>query len=194
MFTIIISFYKIIKIRLLKYYYKFIGTIRKLYRFFNIKKRSKIVWEELIKMHKNQNWHFGQFDKEKYIITTFNLADKKDQKFRYEVTQNNLEYHTFILDSFDECKTTDIMVLASHFNSLLNFGKVIVNTKYNYVEFVHSGDLVIYMLFPSEIRSDLGVHYDITLDCFWAFSNLIESDDDPVFIISELLKRKDEKK
>jgi hypothetical protein len=175
-----------------KYYYSLTEKIRKIYRVLNVKKRSKIVWEELIKMHKNENWHFGQFDNEKYIITTFNLKDEKEQKFRYEVTQNSLKYHTFILDSFDEHKTTDIMILASHLNSLLNFGKVSVNTKYNCVEFVHSGDLVTYMLFPGEIRSDLRVHYDITLDCFWAFSNLIETDDDPVFVISELLKRKDE--
>lgn len=192
MFSITISFFKVIRMQFSKYYYSFTEKIRKIYRLLNVKKRSKIVWEELIKMHKNENWHFGQFDNEKYIVTTFNLKDEKEQKFRYEVTQNSLKYHTFILDSFDEHKTTDIMVLASHLNSLLNFGKVSVNTKYNCVEFVHSGDLVTYMLFPGEIRSDLRVHYDITLDCFWAFSNLIETDDDPVFVISELLKRKDE--
>ena len=192
MFSITISFFKVIRMQFSKYYYSLTEKIRKIYRLLNVKKRSKIVWEELIKMHKNENWHFGQFDNEKYIVTTFNLKDEIEQKFRYEVTQNSLKYHTFILDSFDEHKTTDIMVLASHLNSLLNFGKVSVNTKYNCVEFVHSGDLVTYMLFPGEIRSDLRVHYDITLDCFWAFSNLIETDDDPVFVISELLKRKDE--
>ena len=192
LFSIIVSFFKIIKMRFLKYYYGFMETIRKIYRLLNIKNRPKIVWEELIKMHKNEKWHFGQFDNEKYILTTFNLEDRKEQKFRYEVAQNSLKYQTFVLESFDEHKTTDIMVLASHFNSLLKFGKVIVNTKYNYVEFVHYGDLVTFMLYPGEILSDLRLHYDITLDCFWAFSNLIESDDDPVFIISELLKRKDE--
>ena len=192
MLSIIISFFKVIRMQFSKYYYSLSENIRKIYRLLNVKKRSKIVWKELIKMHKNENWHFGQFDNEKYIVTTFNLKDEKEQKFRYEVTQNSLNYHTFILDSFDEYKTTDIMVLASHLNSLLNFGKVSVNTKYNYVEFVYSGDLVTYMLFPGEIRSDLRVHYDITLDCFWAFTNLIETDDDPVFVISELLKRKNE--
>ena len=192
MLSIIISFFKVIRMQFSKYYYSLTENIRKIYRLLNVKKRSKIVWKELIKMHKNENWHFGQFDNEKYIVTTFNLKDEKEQKFRYEVTQNSLNYHTFILDSFDEYKTTDIMVLASHLNSLLNFGKVSVNTKYNYVEFVYSGDLVTYMLFPGEIRSDLRVHYDITLDCFWAFTNLIETDDDPVFVISELLKRKNE--
>ena len=192
MLSIIISFFKVIRMQFSKYYYSLSENIRKIYRLLNVKERSKIVWKELIKMHKNENWHFGQFDNEKYIVTTFNLKDEKEQKFRYEVTQNSLNYHTFILDSFDEYKTTDIMVLASHLNSLLNFGKVSVNTKYNYVEFVYSGDLVTYMLFPGEIRSDLRVHYDITLDCFWAFTNLIETDDDPVFVISELLKRKNE--
>ena len=192
MFSITISFFKVIRMQFSKYYYSLTEKIRKIYRLLNVKKRSKIVWEELIKMHKNENWHFGQFDNEKYIVTTFNLKDEREQKFRYEVTQNSLKYHTFILDSFDEHKTTDIMVLASHLNSLLNFGKVSVNTKYNCVEFVHYGDLVTYMLFPGEIHSDLRVHYDITIDCFWAFTNLIKTDDDPVFVISELLKRKDE--
>jgi hypothetical protein len=189
MFSITISFFKVIRMQFSKYYYSLTEKIRKIYRVLNVKKRSKVVWEELIKMHKNENWHFGQFDNEKYIVTTFNLKDEKEQKFRYEVTQNSLKYHTFILDSFDEHKTIDIMVLASHLNSSLNFGKVSVNTKFNCVEFVHFGDLVTYMLFPGEIRSDLRLHYEITLDCFWAFSNLIETGDDPVFVFSELMRR-----
>ena len=188
--TIGFVFFKELKIQFMRFYYKFIETIRKIYRLINVQKRSKIVWQELIKMHKNEKWHFGQFDNEKYIVTTFNLKDEKVQKFRYDVTQNSLKFHTFILDSFNDHKTRDIMVLASHLNSLLNFGKVSVNTKYNCVEFIHYGDLVTYMLFPGEIRSDLRAHYNLTSDCSWAFSNLIKTDDDPVFVISELLKRK----
>ena len=114
-----------------------ISAISRMSRVLKVKNRTKIVWKELIKMHKKENWHFGQFDNEKYIVTTFNLKDEKAQKFRYEVTQNNLKYHTFILESFDDYKTSDIMILASHLNSLLNFGKVSVNTKYNCVEFIH---------------------------------------------------------
>lgn len=192
MFTFGIYFFKVIRIKFTQYYYKLTSTIKRIYRLLHVDKRSVIVWGELIKIHKNENWHFGQFDNDKYILTTFNLKNEKEQKFRYEVTQNNLKFHTFILDSFDEQKTTDIMVLASHLNSLLNFGKVSVNTKYNFVEFIYTGDLLTYMLFPGEIHSDLRVHYNLTLDCCWAFSNLIETDDDPVFVISELLKRKDE--
>lgn len=185
------SFFKAFKLRFMKYYFKFIETIRKIYRLLNEKKQSAIVWNELIKLHKEANWHFGQFENQKYIVTNFDLNDNQNQKFRYDVSQNELEFHTFILNSFDEDKTTDILVLASHFNSLLNFGKIRVNIKYNCVEYIHSGNLITYMLFPTEIHSDIKSHYNLTKDCCWAFTNLVETGEDPVFVFSELLRRKD---
>ena len=129
---------------------------------------------------------------DKSIECSFKVDDINCVDFNYAVSSGRLLFRSTILQNFDEELTNDVLVLASHFNGLLNFGTVKVSVKYNYVEFVYSGDLVTYMLFPGEIRSDLRVHYDITLDCFWAFTNLIETDDDPVFVISELLKRKNE--
>jgi hypothetical protein len=194
-FFIILIFIARLIIPKFRHYYKVLKlSFKKIYRVLNVKKRSKIVWEELVKMHKNEKWYFVQFDYDKTISTKFFLKEEKEQEFRYEVTQQNLKFQTFILVSFDENKTKNIMVLASHLNSLLNFGKINVNTKYNYVDFTFSGDLITYMLFPSEIKSDLVDHYDITLDCLWAFSNLIDTNEDPVFVISNLLKRKDEER
>ena len=185
------TFFKAIKIWVTRYYYKINGTFRKIYRLLNVKKRSEIVWKELIKLHREEGWNFGQFDKEKYIQTIFTVDNNLGIKFTYQVVKDKLEFKALILDSFDEEKTTDILVLASHFNGLLNFGKVSVSTKYNYVELVYSGDLVTYMLYPGEIHSDQRVHYDVTKDCCWAFFNLIETNEDPVFVISELLRRKE---
>lgn len=190
--TLIFSISKGIRMNFTKYCYRFKGTIRKIYRIINVKNRSKIVWKELIKLHKESEWKFGQYDNQKYIVTTFHLEDNHAQNFRYAVTSNNLEFHTFLLKSFDEEKTNDILVLSAHFNGLLNFGKVSVSTKHNYVEFIHSGDLVTYMLYPGEIHTDLKAHYNLTKDCYWAFSNLIETGEDPVFVFSELLRRKEE--
>ena len=48
------------------------------------------------------------------------------------------------------------------------------------------------MLFPDEIHSDVKSHYHLTIDCIWAFSNLIETNEDPLFVISALLRRKDD--
>jgi Skp family chaperone for outer membrane proteins len=90
--------------------------------------------------------------------------------------------------------TNDILVLASHFNGLLNFGSVKVSVKYNYVEFVYSRDLLTYSLYPGEINSDTDAHFDLTKDVFWSFNNMIETGEDPVFIFSELLRKKEEEK
>ena len=59
-----------------------ISAISRMSRVLKVKNRTKIVWKELIKMHKKKNWHFGQFDNEKYIVTTFNLKDEKAQKIQ----------------------------------------------------------------------------------------------------------------
>ena len=97
------------------------------------------------------------------------------------------------MSEFDEDKSNDLLLLAAHFNSLLNFGVVIVSTKYNYVGFTHTGDLITYMLFDGEIDVDFLRHFNITKDVFWSFKTLLETGDDPVFIFSELLRRNEEK-
>lgn len=192
MFSFGISFFKVIRIKFTQYYYGLTATIKKIYRLLNVDKRSEIVWLELVKLHKEEKWNSGQFDKEKYIQTIFNIEDNLGIKFTYQIDKDKLEFQALILNSFDEEMTTDILVLASHFNGLLNYGKVSVSTKHNYVEYIYSGDLLTYMLFPGEIHSDLKAHYNVTKDCCWAFLNLIETGEDPVFVFSELLRRKED--
>lgn len=139
-------------------------------------------------------WHFGQFENEKYIETSFQNVDGSIVKFHYRVTKNNLLFKAIVLSSFHEDRTNDIMVLASHFNGLLNFGKVKVSLNYNYVAFEYSSDLVSYMFYPVEIHSDISTHYFLAKDCIWAFSNLLETGDNPVFVFSSFLKQKEENK
>ena len=105
--------FEIIKRIFMKYYYRFIGTLRRIHRLLNVKKRSQIVWRELITLHKEENWYYGQFENERYILTTFTDKENRQQKFRYEVTENELIFHSFILNRFDEDKTNDILVLSS---------------------------------------------------------------------------------
>ena len=59
----------------------------------------------------------------------------------------------------------------------------------NNVEFVFQVDLLIYMLYPGEIHTDIDRHFRIMSDCYWALTHLLISGDEPVFVISELLKR-----
>ena len=165
-------------------------TSKRIYRTLNVKKASHYVWKELIKYHKSSGWNFGQFDNDKHIECSFKIDDTCYADFSYYITDSKLKFRSTILASFDEERTNDIMVLASHFIGLLNFGMVKVNLKYNYVEFVYSGDLLTYSLFPGEIEPDTTTHFDLAKDCIWSFTNLLESGEDPVFVFSELLRKK----
>ena len=167
------------------------NDFRRIYRILHVKKSSHYAWIELLKYHKSSGWRYGQFENEKYIECSFKVDDTNCVDFNYAVNSGKLVFRSTILSRFDEEATNDILVLASHFNGLLNFGSVKVSVKYNYVEFVYSRDLLTYSLFPGEINSDTDAHFDLTKDCFWTFNNLIESGEDPVFVFSELLKKKE---
>lgn len=164
------------------------------YRILNIKKRSEFVWNDLLKFNQNTGWSFGQFESEKRIENTFAVDDDNSLDFHYIVTEDELEFKAIILKSFDVERTNDILVLAAHFNSLLTLGIVRVNTKYNFIEYTYYGDLINYMLFWGEIESNQVTHFNLTQDIFWSYNNMLELGDDPVFVFSELLRRKKEEK
>ncbi len=168
-------------------------TLKRFYRILNVKKRSEFVWKDLIKYNQKKGWTFGQYETEKRIETSFSVDEKNILNFNYTVKEGKLAFTSIILSEFDEDKSNDLLLLAAHFNSLLSFGVVIVSTKYNYVGYTHSGDLITYMLFDGEIDEDLTRHFNITKDVFWSFKTLLETGDDPVFVFSELLRRNEEK-
>jgi hypothetical protein len=166
------------------------SVIKRILRVITVKNHSEIVWKELIKLHKKEGWHFGQFDKEKIIETTFFFENAKIyRKFRYAITQQKLIFNTEILSDFQTESTHDVMILASHFNSLLTSGVVRVDTIDRKVHYEYSSDLTLYALYPGELHNDLARHFLITQDCFWAYTQIMETNEDPVFIIAELLKR-----
>ena len=191
-FILIFRFFTSIKMQsVMKIFkpFKYISVYsKKIFRLFRVKRRSEIVWNELVKLHKEENWNFGLYENEKYVLTTFG-DENNNLEFQYQVTDEKLVFRVRIASGFNEENTNDIMVLSSHLNSLLNFGMVRVSIKYNCVEFIYSGDILRYMIYPGEIHNDLDTHFQITKDCYWAYSHLLISGDEPVFVISELLKR-----
>lgn len=196
MISILPVIYNFLKNSIMKWITPFFINIKftciRIYRILKVTKRSDFVWKDLIKYNQRNNWKFGQFETEKRIENSFKIDEDNLLDFYQTVTDEKLEFSVFILKSFDEEKTNDLLVLASHFNSLLHFGVVKVSVKHNYVVYIHSGDLLTYMLFEGEIDSDLIKHYNITKDVFWSFRTLIETGDDPVFVFSELLRRNKE--
>ena len=194
MVTILPILYNFLKNSIMKwttpFFTKIKYTWKRFYRILNVKDRSEFVWKDLIKYNLEKGWRFGQYETEKRIQCTFSVGENNSILFDYTVTDNKLEFSALILKSFEEDKTGDILVLASHFNNLSNFGVVKVNIKYNFVRYTYSGDLLTYMLYNGEIGTDHISHYELTTDCVWSFYRLLDTGDDPVFVFSELLQRK----
>lgn len=176
------------------FYRKIKFAFKRVNRLLHSKNASQYVWNDLVKFHTKSGWNFGQYDKEKYIECGFKVDDTKYVDFNYSIKAGKLAFRSTILSHFDEELTNDILVLASHFNGLLSSGVVKVSVKYNYVEYIYSRDVLTYSLYPGEINSDTDTHYKLTKDCLWSFTNLIATGQDPVFVFSEFLRRKDTKK
>lgn len=196
MITILPVIYNFLKCSVMKWITPFFAKIKytwkQFYRILNVKNRSEFVWKDLVKYNLEKGWRFGQYQSEKRIENTFHVGENNSIEFDYTVTDNKLEFSALILKSFEEDKTSDILVLASHFNSLSSFGVVKVSIKYNCVRFNYAGDLLTYMLYNGEIDTDHITHYGLTKDCVWSFYRLLETGEDPVFVFSELLQRKED--
>ncbi|MBP6756829.1 MAG: hypothetical protein KA210_11835 [Bacteroidia bacterium] len=162
------------------------------YRSITIKKSAIYVWNELLKYHKNGDWRYGQY--ENYVDCNFNVDDTNTLRFIYEVENTGLTFRSFILVDFDEEISTQLLILASHFNNLLTFGSVKVNLKYHYVEFSYTRDLLVYSFYPTTINNDTLRHFNLSKNIFWAFNELLSSGEEPVFIFSELLRRMEDEK
>ncbi|MBK6345001.1 MAG: hypothetical protein IPF68_03520 [Bacteroidales bacterium] len=77
---------------------------QRVFRLFGMQHRSDIVWKELIKLYKKENWHFGQYDNEKYIRTSFVDENNNDLNFHYQVTADKLVFRGVIATDFNEEK------------------------------------------------------------------------------------------
>ena len=167
-------------------------NIQRVNRLLQVNRISEIVWNELVKFVKKTGLPYEQYDNEKYIETTFSGEEESSIKFQYKITRQKLVFNAVILSDYDVDNTHDIMILSSHFNSLLNFGVVWVDTNSRLVRYEYSGDLLLYLLYPGEIHTDISRHYEITKNCIWAFNTMLNTGNDPVLVIAELLKRNEQ--
>lgn len=174
--------------------YKIKIKSKRIYRLLSSHKSNDYVWQELNNHFKSTGLRFGQYNKDKQITCSFRLLNDHDVYFEYTIKDNSLCFRSVILSHFDVDFTNDLLVLASHFNGNLSFGVVKANTTYNHIIYQHQKDILIYSLFPDEIKSDMQSHLEFSKDVAWAFHHLIETGDDPVFVFSEFLKRLDPSK
>lgn len=152
-------------------------------------KWSDVVWKDLVNLHKEAGWQSGHFDNDRFVETRF-LVDEGDTMKSFYYFVDNLEYkcRVKILENYPVDCTTDLFILATHFNNLLNFGCVRVNTELGFVEYSLNTDLQLVYMDKNLMHFAMIKHHDVSRQVYWAFQRLLNSDDEPALIIADVLK------
>ena len=168
--------------------------LKRIYRLsLSFKKQEALVWQELKKLHADTDWKHGVYEKEKYIETIFELGKEKGGAFYYMIYDGSFHCRVKILEDYPNELTTDLFILAAHFNNLLNNGVVIVNVQNHFVEYHQKRDLLIPLLYTNETYGQLMRHYNTSKDVYSAFQRLIIEQEAPAIIIADLLKENERK-
>ena len=154
------------------------------------KKQEEFVWKELKKNLDESNLKYGVYEREKYISVNYELSDGNVGDFYYFVSDNTFVCSVHMHGDYPTALTTDLFILAAHFNNILNNGVVIVNVQDRHVEYRITRDLLIPLLYTGEIYFQLIRHIHTSKDVFLAFRRLIVEQEAPAIIIADMLSEK----
>ncbi|OIP85102.1 MAG: hypothetical protein AUK44_00510 [Porphyromonadaceae bacterium CG2_30_38_12] len=156
--------------------------------------QDKTAWRQLKKLHVDAGWKSGIYESEKQIVAVFEIGNEKSAKFGYYI--ENREYHckVNIVENYLPEMTTDLFILAAHFNNLLNKGKVEIDVDERIVSYNYRCDLLVPLLYSGEFYDRMLIHHSTSKDIYWAFEKLIHENEEPAVIISDLLNKNKEEK
>ncbi len=159
---------------------------------YSVKARENFVWKELKKLQSAAKWHHGIYESDRYVETTFAISEDNPAQYFYMIYDGNFHCRVKIHDNYPVELTTQLFILASHFNNLLNSGVVVVNVDKRYIEYHLKTDILIPTMYTGEIQEIIVRHFNISKDIFWAFNELIYKNEEPALIIADLLRSKNE--
>lgn len=148
------------------------------------------VWKQLIALFDENKWNYTRNDRKKHLNLNFNVSDGVVHMFRFDFEGPFLRMYTLVLDQFDESQSTDVMILASHFNTWMRYGKMSANISHGLVEIRHELMLAEVILNPHCIRFFMDQQANLFKDSHEAFAKMLETGEDPVFIIAEILENR----
>ena len=168
--------------------------LQRIYRLsLSFKKQEEIVWTELKKLHVNARFNSGVYEKDRFIETIFEINNEQSCTFNYMIYDGSYYCRVKILEDYPTELTTDIFILATHFNNLLINGVVTINVNSNYVEYQQKREFLIPLLYNSEIHGQMIRHFNTSKDIYYAFQRLIIEQEAPAIIIADLIKNNEAK-
>ncbi len=160
----------------------------------SFRKQENLLWKDLKKLHLDEHWSHGIYENDKYIVTTFDIGDGQMKSFYYMVYDACFHCRLTILEDYPIDRTTDLFVLAAHFNNLLSDGVVIVDVSSNSIVYHQKRDLLLPLLYGGEIYTQINRHYATSKDIFSGFQRLIFNNEEPVMIIADIIHKNDRNK
>ena len=161
----------------------------------SVHNRVSEVWLSLKRYYEQSGCNYGTYESMKFIETTYAINEKHQiyKKFQYHVDEKAdlLKSLVWISEGFDSEKAKDILILSSHLNTLMHAGLVRVDTKNCTISMEMGISLLVPYLYEDEIHTLCVKHFNLSKDIVWAFNRLLIFDEDPVFIIVDLMKKVD---
>ena len=163
---------------------------QRLLRVFKIKTRNVVVWNDLLSVFRNSQYRYAVQEREEVVAAYFSIDDDTQYHFLYGIADDALHMRVEILNGFDIELTGEMMILAGHFNNRILPGFVEVNAEDGTVTFLFREPLMQYLFLVRRIDDDIIRHYIIARDVLWAFKELQQTREDPVFVFSELVRKR----
>ena len=163
---------------------------KRIYRLtLSFKRQEELVWKEIKVLHADSGWKYMINEKEKYIETFFEISKDTGASFYYKINDRLYHCRVKILEDFPSSLTTELFILAEHFNNGMKNGVVIIDVINNFVEYRQKRDLIIPLLYKDEAYTQLLQHYSTSKNIYIGFKRLVTEHEAPVIIIADLLKK-----
>jgi hypothetical protein len=158
----------------------------------NLDKQENLVWKDLKKIHSKAGWRSGVYESEKYIEAIFQISEESNEAYYYMIYNGYYQCRVRVLRNYPIELTSEIFILATHFNNILSRGSIIVNVNDGYVEYMEKKELLIPLLYTGELLQQINQHYTTSKDIYSAFQRLIEENEAPAIIIADLISKLNE--
>lgn len=170
-----------------------IKRIKKCYRVnLNQEKRKKMLWKDLIKLHKNENWNYRIHDNTWCMESLIQNNKNQINRYFYSIYKDKFYSQVKVIYDFPEDLTTNLFILATHINNILNEGIIHINIENKYIEYSKSENIIVPLIHQQALKNQIILHYSASQKIQWAFEELINRNEEPVLIFAELMNLLDQ--
>ena len=152
---------------------------------------EEIVWKKLKKTLKIAEFKYEVNEAKQTVYANFHLATNVIGNFWYMMYSKRLFFRAIIIHNYPVEQTTNIFILAQHFNNQVNHGSVVVDVRLNYIEFRTTYHFPEIIFTKNAIQQHINDHFNVSCDVYWAFNKMLTENEEPAYIIAELIAKRE---